>query len=423
MKTLFTFLFTFVILQSCSQTKIDYLKNNRLDLTSSEFDFPQKDFNIIGFGAYHGSAKTEKTEFALIKSLTKDGTIKYYLPETDFSIGHYFNQYLKTGDTILLKDLVYNYGTRVPQEKSVETYEKWKEIKNLNDKLQEKDKLRVVGIDLLVTYKYTSKHLLEVIDFEQTQEKSLKKIVNMVQLDTTDFSPYYNSYSKNILRTFVEDYEKNPDKFEKNINNKFVFEHLIQNLKYTFKNFDNSSKREQIIYDNYLNLSSLYNFDKKPQFLRFGFFHLEKEREGEGEGNKVSFFTKLIENNIYNRKDIISVIGYLTKSRVLWDVVYDDNKDYKTYTTEGGYGIGDYEKEYFRGIENLKKTKLSDITLFRLNKKNTPYNDGNPDLMEIVMIGEKSNSEEVKGKSTTDFLDYAILICNSKANIPIQEMK
>ncbi|NAS30423.1 hypothetical protein GTQ40_05535 [Flavobacteriaceae bacterium R38] len=419
MKTLLAFLFSLVILQSCSQTKTDYLEDNRFDLTSSEFDFPQKDFNIIGFGAYHGSAKTEETEFTLIKSLTKGGTIKYYLPETDFSIGHYFNKYLKTGDTILLKDLVYNYGTRVPQEKSVEIYEKWKEIKKLNDELQEKNKLTVVGIDLLVTYKYTSKHLLENINFEQTQEKSLQEIVNMIQLDTTDFSPHYNSYSKKVLRAFVEDYEKNPAKFEKSIKNRFVFDHLIQNLKYTFKNFDNSSKREQIIYDNYLNLNSLYDFHKKPQFLRFGFFHLEKEREG----NKVSFFTKLIENNIYKRKDIISVIGYLTKSRVLWDIVYDDNMNYKTYTTEGGYGIGDYDKEYFLGIENLKKTKISDITLFRLNKKNTPYNDGNPDLMEIVMIGEKSNGEEVKGKSTTDFLDYAILISNSKASVPIQEMK
>ncbi|QCX38171.1 hypothetical protein FF125_06905 [Aureibaculum algae] len=419
MKTLLSFLFAFVILQSCSQTKTDYLEDNRFDLTSSEFNFPQKEFNIIGFGAYHGSTKTEKTEYALLKSLTKDGTIKYYLPETDFSIGHYFNQYLKKGDSLLLKDLVNNYGTRVPQEKSVETYEKWKEIKKLNDKLQEKDKLTVVGIDLLVTYQYTSKHLLEVIDYKQNQNIFLQEIVNMVTLDTTDFSPNYDSYSKNVLKNFVKEYEKKPMEFEKSINNKFVFDHIIQNLKHTFENFDNASKREQIIYDNYLNLSSFYSFDKKPQFIRFGFFHLEKEREG----NKVSFFTKLIENNIYKRKDIISVIGYLTKSNVLWDIVYDDNMVYKTYTTEGGFGIGDYEKEYFRGIDNLKKTKLSDITLFRLNKENTLYNDGIPDLMEIIMTDDKSNGEQVKGKSTTDFLDYAILISNSKANTPIQEIK
>ncbi|WP_417558974.1 hypothetical protein [Mesoflavibacter zeaxanthinifaciens] len=419
MKKIFTILLAFVLLQSYSQSKTEYLKTNRFDLNSTEFDFPQKDFNIIGFGAYHGSVKTEQTEYTLLKSLTKKGTIKYYLPETDFSIGHFFNQYLKTGDTLLLKDLVNHYGIRVPQEKSIETYKKWKKIKKLNDSLSEKNKLTVVGIDLLVSYKYTCKHLLEIIDFKQNQEQSLQDIVNMVTLDTTDFSPYYESFSKKVLKEFVNDYEKNPSKLERIIENKFVFNHIIENLKNTFVNFDNSSKREKIIYDNYIRLSSLYNFDQRPQFLRFGFFHLEKQREG----NNPSFFTRLIENNIYQRKKIISVIGYLTNSRVLWDIVYDDNKNYKTYTTEGGFGIGDYEKEYFLGIENLKKAKISDITLFRLNKKNTPYSDGIPDLMEIVMEDNKSNGEQVKGKSTTEFLDYAVLISNSKANTPIEEMK
>jgi len=51
---------------------------------------------------------------------TNDGTIKYYLPETDFSIEHFFNQYLKIGDALLSKELVNYYGARVPQEKSIE---------------------------------------------------------------------------------------------------------------------------------------------------------------------------------------------------------------------------------------------------------------------------------------------------------------
>jgi hypothetical protein len=419
MKKLFIVLFAFITLQTYSQSKTEYLEKNRFDLTLSEFEFPQENFKIIGFGAYHGSSKTELTENILLKSLTKDGTIKYYLPETDFSIGHFFNQYLKTGDTLLLKDLVYNYGARVPQEKSIETYEKWKEIKKLNDSLTKKNKLTVVGIDLLVTYKYTSKHLLEVLDYKESQEKSLQEIVNMVQLDTTDFSPHYRSYSKNILQSFIVAYENNPTRFKTIIKDDFVFEHIVKNLKNTFKNFDNSSKRESIIYDNYVHLSTIYHFDQKPQFLRFGFFHIEKQREGKNP----SFFTRLIENNVYKRENIISVIGYLTDSRVLWDIVYDDNKKYKTFTTEGGFGIGDYEKEYFLGIDNLKKTKISDITLFRLNGENTTYSDGIPDLMEIVMEDDKSNREQVKGKSTTEFLDYAVLISNSKASIPIEAMK
>lgn len=130
----------------------------------------------------------------------------------------------------------------------------------------------------------------------------------------------------------------------------------------------------------------------------------------------------LIDSKFYQHNEVLSVIGYLTESNVLWDAVYDDEGNYESYTTEGGFGIGDYEKEYFLGIENLKNTRISDFTLFRLNKEGTPYNDGKPNLIEVVMTDEKSNGELVKGKSTTDFLDYALLISNSEANTPIEVM-
>ena len=415
MNKILIILISLVILQSCQKTKTEYLKENRFDLTASNFDFPQKDFRIIGFGAYHGSAKTEQAEYSLLKSLTKNGDIEYYLPETDYSTGYFFEKYLKTGDTLLLKDLIIEYGNVVEQEETIDVYKKWKEIKRLNDSLPKENKLSVVGIDNINSYKFTTKHLLDVFNFQNYREKPFQRIVNIVEMDTTDFAVHYKSYSKVALYNFVKEYEKNPKKYEKDINDKYVFNHIINNLKLTFKD----SNREQTIFENYKYLDSLYNFKNKQQFVRFGFFHIEKEREN----NNPSFFTRLIENNFYERNEVISIIGYLTESRVLWDIIRDEKGSYKSYTTEGGLGIGDYEKEYFRGIENLKKSKNSDITLFRLNKSNTPYNDGIPDLMEIIMIDKESNGIGVKGKSTTDFLDYAILISNSKASIPIQEMK
>lgn len=416
MNKILLLLLSLSVFHSFGQSKIEYLVNNRFDLNSEDFDFPQKEFKILGFGAYHGSAKTEKAEYFLLNSLTKNGTVKYYLPETDFSIGHYFNKYLKTGDTLLLKDLVYHYGIRVPQERSVETYKKWINLKGLNDALPEGEKLTVVGIDMIVDYKYTSKHLLELIDYKSFKEESLQQVVNMVETDTTDFSPYYDSFSKNILKNFVSEYENDPSKFENRIKDNFTFNYIIDNLK---TSFDDESHRVNIIFSNYKHLASFYNFEENPQFLRFGFGHLEKDREG----NSISLFTLLIENKIYKSDEVLSVIGYLTESRVLWDSNYDDNGNYSSFTTEGGFGIGDYEKEYFRGIENLKKTKISDLILFRLNNIDTPYNDGNPDLIEVIMTDEESNGELVKGKSTVDFLDYAILISNSEANTPIEEME
>ncbi|MDF4202768.1 hypothetical protein PXD56_07370 [Maribacter sp. SA7] len=416
MKRIFTAIFTLVSIYNYAQSKAEYLKNNRIDITNREFKFPQQDFNIIGFGAYHGSAKTETVEHSLLTSLTKEGIIEYYLPETDFSLGHFFNTYLQTGDTLLLKDLVSNYGMRVPQERSVETYQKWKNLKILNDQLPKEDKLTVIGIDQLVTYKYTAKHILELLNTDHIKHPAVKKLEQMVALDTTDYSPYYNSYSKGIMKAFVTYYETNSSVFLNSMKNSYVFEHIIQDLKYSF---NPKTNREEVIYNNYVHLDSLYNFKNNTQFARFGFFHLEKEREG----NNPSFFTQLIENKVYKKERIISIIGYLTESRVLWDHVYDDEGNYKSYTTEGGFGIGDYEKEYFLGIDHLKNTKISDMTMFKLNSTNSPYNDKTPDLIEVVMQDDTSNEDAVRGKSTTEFIDYAILISDSKANTPIEEMK
>lgn len=419
MKTYIFFFTLFFSVIVFGQSKPEYLEQNRFDLHNETFQFPQKGFKILGFGAYHGSVKTEDTELNLLKSILKTQTISYYLPETDFSIAHYFDKFLQTGDTILLKDLIIHYGTIVPQERSIPVYEKWKHLKKMNDQLPKDQKMKVVGIDLLTTYKYTSKHLIDLLGSKQIQSKALNELQQMVKLDTTDYSPRYDSYSKGVLKRFLADVEAQPDMYKKAVKDEFAWNHVIKNIKVTFTDF--SRLREPTIYQNYIDLSKLYDFENNSQFLRMGFAHLEKSREGKK--GYPYFFTRLIENKIYKKEDIVTVIGYLTNSEVLWGELYDEQGEYEGFTTEAGFGIGDYEKEYFRGIENLKKTKISDQTLFRLNMKNTPYSDNMPDLIDIIMKDEASNSEAVKGISTTDFMDYAILISDSKASKPIYELK
>ncbi len=417
-KTLY-FLYLLSLTSLFGQLKIDYLKQNSYDLHRSDFHFPQKEMKIIGFGAYHGSAKTEDTELLLIKSLLKNQRIHYYLPETDFSIAHFFNKYLQTGDTLLLKDLVSHYGTRVPQDRSIETYLKWKGLKKINDSLPETARLQVVGVDLLVSYKYAAKQLLELVKPRARVTDAFNNVKQMIALDTTDYSIQYDSYSKNVLKKLLNDIEQHPNDYLTSLTTKKELDHLIKNIRITFEDFNRA--REPTIYANYIILSEWYNFKTKPQFLRMGFAHLEKSREGKD--GYPYFFTRLIENKIYTKKAVVSIIGYLTESRVVWDEKYDSQGNYTGFTTEGGFGIGDYEKEYFKGIQNLKDTKRSDQTLYRLNTLDTPYKRPEPDLIEIVMQDEASNSEAVKGMATTDFIDYAILISNSKASTPIFEMK
>ena len=46
-------LFVVFIQSSFSKSKNEYLKNNLFELLNSNFKFPQRNFKIIGFGAYH----------------------------------------------------------------------------------------------------------------------------------------------------------------------------------------------------------------------------------------------------------------------------------------------------------------------------------------------------------------------------------
>ena len=398
-----------------AQSKKEYLKSNRFDLRDDSFRFPTTDFKIIGFGAYHGSAKTEEVEQVLMNALIAQGAIDYYLPETDFSTALYFNDYLKTGDTVLLKDLVTYAGIRVPQDRSIETYEKWKALRAVLT--VGNHTLEVVGIDKIINYKYALIHLMDLLKQDAKSVDFVMELNNVLETDTLDLAAYYNSNGKNKVKEFVKQYEAQQDQLKPFIIDKEMFDEIVFNIKATFSD---EHPREELIFRNYTHISSKYQFDSKPQFVRFGFFHLEKAREGKH--SNPSFFAQLIEKKVYDKDQVVSVIGYLTKSRVLWQEEYDEENNYTGSITKGGFGIGDYWKEYFRGIRNLKRTQLSDLTLFKLNGDTSPYNEKKPDLMEIKMFFSASNSKQVKGMSTLEFMDFAVLISDSKANRPIVEL-
>jgi hypothetical protein len=234
---------------SFSQNKIDYLIENRFDLTNSNFNFPQNDFKIIGFGALHGSSKTYEAERIILKNLIDKKLVNYYVPEINYSQAYYFNEYLKSGDEELLKDLVLSFQTIVVQEGTIETFNHWKNIKKINDSLSRNDKIKIIGFDMIFDYKYPIKLLLELTNqIENCPSKdSLQKL-----LGNNDFNfGTNNPTAQHSIKTFLEDYKKNKSEFDKHIKNSITFNHLIKNLEYTFQSQLN---REKTIYSNFVEL-------------------------------------------------------------------------------------------------------------------------------------------------------------------------
>ena len=408
-------LLTIIVMFSCaflsSQNKIEFLTKNRFDLNNENLVFPQDNFKIIGFGALHGSAKTYLAEINLIKTIQKQTVIDFYVPEASFSQAFYFQKYLENGDEKLLKELVLSFQTIVSQEGSIETFEHWKNLKKLNDENPLK-KIKVIGFDIINDYEFPIKHILYLTE-NITNWKERDKLAIYLTDNDTNFGLSNQELEKD-LKLFIESYQKYQSIYDSSIKDTFSFKYVIDNIS---SNFNKNREREKIIFSNYKILKDIYNLENKKLFIKYGSFHIQKAREED----YPSFFTRLIENNLYKREEIITVMGYLTKSEVLWNKIYDKNGNYKTYTIEKGYGIGDYWKEYYKGIRNLKKTAVSDITLFRLNTYESPYKSGT-DLVEVKMFLKDYNTSVLRGKNTLQFIDYAILIRNSEAQKPIEEL-
>ncbi len=394
-----------------AQDKLDYLSTNKVDLRQGNPNISETDFNIIGFGALHGSSKPYEAELKLVSSLIENELLDYYIIEANYSQAFYFQEYLRNGDEKLLKELVFAFQTLVSQEGTIETFNHWKNVRALQLKYPDKP-IKVIGCDVIHEYKFPIRHILSITeeDTSWTQRQALEEAIGKAENTTI-----WNQDLNKVVKPFFEDYLSNTEKYAPLVKDAWTLNLILQTMK---RNFEDNRDREKIIYDNYMSIKSKFGLENKKQFAKYGYFHIQKYKEG----NYPSFFTRLIENEIYDRTKVVTVMAYMTKSKVLWDKKYDKKGDYTGYTTKAGFGISDYWKEYFKGIKYLKKSKISDLTMFKLNNASSPYSEGT-DLVEIKMFLKDYNTKKLKGKNTLQFIDYAILVSDSKEQVPIEEME
>ncbi|TKG91950.1 hypothetical protein EYV94_20270 [Puteibacter caeruleilacunae] len=387
--------------------KNDFLRDNCQDLRQG-VSIEVNAAKVIGFGALHGSAVTEDVEICLLEDLVKNQDLKYYFPETDYSTARYFQKYIQHGDEELLKDLVEYYGIRVPQEKSVEVYEKWKKIRWLFKANQ----VQVIGTDKIVSYKYASLDLIQLVK-EESDCQYVDSLKVLIGDESTNWAAYGDSEVRDVFERMIKDYESYPNKYLQSISDCESFKHIISNIKLTFI----KSSREETIYRNYKKLNKRYRFGQDLQFFRLGVFHIMKSRINDFP----SFFTRLTEHQDYSPNEIISIQGFLSSSKVLWDVIYNKSGEYAGYTTKRGFGTSDYWLEHYKGIGRLKSHKIADVTIFNLKGENSPFNHaGVLDFVKIKKLPHNNYWIPDEKKSTLDYIDFAILITHSSASRPLE---
>lgn len=145
-------------LESSNERNIAYLKKNKYPLVEKESksqnidEFFTQEFytsEVFLLGENHGFANAQKLDLILLKHLNKKVGLKYYIAEMDSLRAKNLNTYLEGDESEdeLLKQVVLDIGLRIPQQSSIELFEKWKQIYIYNKTLPDSLKIKVIGID------------------------------------------------------------------------------------------------------------------------------------------------------------------------------------------------------------------------------------------------------------------------------------
>jgi hypothetical protein len=135
---------------------VNYLNQNKIVLNQKTYESGQTLFddetyksNVILLGESHGAANVQSIDKEIFLHLNKKLGVRYYLAEMDSIRANRLNNFLcgLEKDTVLLKKIVIDIRQRIPQQSSVELYEKWSDIYDYNTTLPDTLKLSVIGVD------------------------------------------------------------------------------------------------------------------------------------------------------------------------------------------------------------------------------------------------------------------------------------
>ena len=147
-----------IYLGSVDQNNTKYLTSNSSSSSNEEINekffkdiFDEEFYNseVFLLGENHGFADVQKIDLALLKHLHSKVGLRYYIAEMDSSLGNKLNTYIhdSTENEDILRDAVNQMKDKIPQQASIEYFQKWKEIRKFNITLPDSLKIRVVGID------------------------------------------------------------------------------------------------------------------------------------------------------------------------------------------------------------------------------------------------------------------------------------
>lgn len=368
--------------------------NSKLNLDNTNYikdlEILKDDVNkndIILMGEWHGIADTESIRIKLLKFLKDEIDLDYVILETSYSFAYIANKYLESGDERILKSLFESYNGTYLYTK--EEYNFIKEIYDLNSNSNGKKDIRLVGIDLEHNKVNTDNYLLSIFDNKNNTD-SINNFLNIYNFKQN----YFTQSEGDAATKLLEDINQNSESYNK------IYGKELNGLKIVLENIIVCSKaypqelREKMMYNNFKNQ---YINDKK-YYGKLGASHIYKDIYAYR--NMENNFASILKYEDISMKNNILSLG----------VCYYDCRQIKKPV---------HEKYPYTDIE-FSNANIELFAPFISNKDNSSYifnirNEDSPFKKDLIWhVNDESPTS--KNKCTADYIDYIILINNSKSS-------
>ncbi len=365
-------------------------------------------------GETHRVRPNEKLRLEFLKYLHQNAGVRYYVPEATYSIAHFLNRYLQTGDEYYL-DLTIPYWHRIAG-----VYEFFQELRAYNQTLEPHERIEIIGFDITGPFRQIISviHLLEITPPDDAPDELAEPLEELAELKETFMEErqkpdhYYkaqtdfyagipDSFFDKILPPVEEIkqlLEENPGPIEKFLGEDFFsFQFIVQNIIDGFDSFelmfegrwDSNEFRDRRSFENFLELYP--DLDRGNFFGQWGDLHTFQE-----EYHGFPWLAAHLDSEESPLAGQVLSIFY----------TYDDCHLLERLTLDSPFP---YSSD-LEDMEIMQKAASGELVLFNLQGEDSPFG------RELFFLGD-----DASGGTTLDYFQFMLYIKGFDRADPLYE--
>lgn len=386
-----------------NRERINIGGNNRFSLFDEAFYQNQ----VFLLSESHGYDKPHELDFEIFKQLQQRAGVRYYLAEMDASQAYYLNQYLRTGEELLLKEIYQYWYNQKAQWGCKAGFKKWQKMFAYNETLPAGKKIMVLGLDGAQDLNMNVRLLNELfrtVRYKNGRDFMLDSLAVYAKIDLEkDIArKRFTMYSRKLDSLLTA----NPKSYKKIFTNNFI------NIHFIVHNIASTTGREIKIFENFNHYYDLLELKTQKMYGFWGRFHAMQDSIN----HSMPFAGMLKKSQLPLKDRIVSIPVFCIESSSMIPTAFlpPIAQQKGTVYTKSGMVNDDSFVYKVKGITAFTPlVEKNSIYIFKLDGRDSPYLNG---LNLVESTSKMDKTFEWTGKknaATTDYFKYAIMVRNA----------